>query len=66
MRNIDKTYPVYCGATFWEHLTSDTNFYHRLAKAFGEVVEEDNIDGSQLIMAKINEIADEIRAKGGL
>lgn len=65
-KNIDKTYPVYCGAIFWEHLTGDTKFYHRLAKAFGEVVEEDNIDGSQLILAKINEIADEIRAKGGL
>lgn len=65
-KNIDKTYPVYCGATFWEHLTGDANFYNRLAKAFGEVVEEDNIDGSQLIMAKINEIADEIREKGGL
>ena len=65
-KNIDKTYPVYCGAIFWEHLTGDAQFYHRLAKAFGEVVEEDNIDGSQLIMGKINEIADEIREKGGL
>ncbi len=65
-KNIDKTYPVYCGATFWEHLTGDADFYHRLAKAFGEVVEDDNVDGSQLIMEKINEIADEIREKGGL
>lgn len=65
-KNIDKTYPVYCGAEFWEHLTGDRNFYHRLAKAFGEVVEEDNIDGSQLILNKIEEIAKEIEEKGGL
>ncbi|MBR3568088.1 MAG: restriction endonuclease [Salinivirgaceae bacterium] len=63
---INSHYPVYSGSDFWEHLTGDKQFYHRLAKAFGEVVEEDNIDGSQLIMEKINEIADEIREKGGL
>lgn len=51
---------------FWEHITGDRQFYHRLAKAFGEVVEEDNIDGSQLIMAKIEEIAHEIEEMGGL
>ena len=65
-KNIDKTYPVYCGADFWEHLTGDKQFYHRLAKAFGEVVEEDKIDGSQLILGKIKEIAKEIEDKGGL
>jgi len=65
-KNIDKTCPVYCGAEFWEHITGDKQFYHRLAKAFGEVVEEDNIDGSQLIMAKIEEIAREIEEMGGL
>lgn len=63
---IDRTYPVYCGAEFWEHLTGDTQFYHRLARAFGEVVEEDNIDGSNLILRKIDEIAQEIEEKGGL
>ena len=41
-------------------------FYHRLAKAFGEVVEEDDIDGSQLITKKVKEIAKEIRDRGGL
>lgn len=65
-KNIDKTCPVYCGAEFWEHLTGDTHFYHRLAKAFGEVVEEDKIDGSHLILNKIKEIAKEIEEKGGL
>ncbi len=65
-KNIDKTCPVYCGAEFWEHLTGDKQFYHRLAKAFGEVVEEDNIDGSLLISAKIKDIAKEIEDKGGL
>ena len=65
-KNIDRTCPVYCGAEFWEHLTGDTQFYHRLAKAFGEVVDEDNIDGSHLILNKIEEIAKEIEEKGGL
>lgn len=63
---INSHYPVYCGAEFWEHLTGDKQFYHRLAKAFGEVVEEDNIDGSQLILDKISDIAKEIEEKGGL
>lgn len=65
-RNIDKTCPVYCGAEFWEHLTGEKAFYHQLAKAFGEVVEEDNIDGSQLISQKITDLAKEIEQKGGL
>lgn len=65
-RNIDKTYPVYCGAEFWQHLTGDNHFYLRLSKAFGDVVEEDNIDGSQIILDKIREIAKEITDKGGL
>lgn len=65
-KNIDKTCPVYCGSEFWEHLTGDKQFYHRLAKAFGEVVEEDNIDGSHMILSKIKEIAKEIEEKGGL
>lgn len=65
-KNIDKTYPVYCGAEFWEHITGDKDFYHRLAKAFGEVVEEDSIDGSRLINEKIKQIAKEISDKGGL
>lgn len=65
-KTIATTYPVYCGSDFWEHLTGDDQFYHRLAKAFGEVVEEDNIDGSQLILNKIDEIAREIEDRGGL
>lgn len=65
-RTINAAYPVYCGAEFWEHLTGDQCFYNRLAKAFGEVVEEDNIDGSYLIMNKIEEIAKEIEDKGGI
>lgn len=65
-KTIATTYPVYCGAEFWEHLTGDPIFYHQLAKAFGEVVEEDGIDGSSLILAKVNDIAEEITLKGGL
>lgn len=63
---IDAHYPVLCGTEFWERLTANKNFYYQLAKAFGEVVEEDGIDGSALILAKVNEIAQEIRKKGGL
>ena len=63
---IDTHYPVLCGSDFWMHITGDENFYHRLAKAFGEVVDEDGIDGSTLILAKVEEIAEEIRLKGGL
>lgn len=37
-----------------------------LAKAFGEVVEEDDIDGTHLIAQKIDELAKEIELKGGL
>ena len=65
-KTIGTTYPVFCGAEFWEHLTGDKHFYHRLTKAFGEVVEEENIDGSQLIEEKINSIANEINKKGGI
>ena len=63
---INAHYSVMCGAEFWEHLTGDKNFYNRLAKAFGEVVEEDGIDGSALILDKVNEIANEIREKWNL
>ena len=63
---IASHYPVYYGAEFWKHLTGDDHFYYRLAKAFGEVVEEDNIDGSALILQKINELSEEISKKGGL
>ena len=38
----------------------------RFAKAFGEVVEEEGIDGSALIMQKVSDIAKEIKEKGGL
>lgn len=63
---ISAQYPVYFGAEFWLHLTGDDKFYYRLAKAFGEVVEEENINGKDLIISKVNEIASEIREKGGI
>lgn len=65
-RKIDEYYPVYCGEEFWEHVTGDKDFYVRLSRGFGEVVEEENIDGSQIILDKVNEIAAEIKAKGGI
>ena len=65
-KTIATTYPVYCGVEFWEHLTGDKSFYYQFAKAFGEVVEEEGIDGSALIMQKVSDIAKEIKEKGGL
>lgn len=65
-KKIDEFYPVYCGAEFWEHVTGDKDFYGRLSRAFGEVVEEEGIDGSQIILAKVDEIAAEIRENGGI
>lgn len=65
-KTIATTYPVYCGAEFWEHLTGDSTFYYQFAKAFGEVIEEDGIDGSYLILQKVNDIAREITENGGL
>jgi hypothetical protein len=65
-RNIDKTYPVLCGKTFWQHVTGDDKFYYRLSKGFGEVVEEDGINGSKIILDKVKEIAAEIEEQGGL
>ena len=65
-RSIDRTYPVYCGAEFWEHVTGDRHFYYRLTKAFGEVVEEDGVDARIHLSDKIKELANEIREKGGL
>ena len=63
-KTVATTYPVYCGADFWEHITGDKNFYLRLAKAFGEVVEEEKIDGSQYIENAIEKITKEIEKKG--
>lgn len=63
---INEHYPVYLGATFWEHLTGDNTFYYKLTRAFGEVVNEKQIDSTQLIRNKIEQIANEIRQKGNL
>lgn len=63
---INSHYPVICGAEFWERLTGDNKFYFKLSKAFGEVVEEDSIDGSSIISQKVIDIANEIITKGGL
>ncbi len=63
-KTIATTYPVLCGADFWEHITGDKNFYLRLAKAFGEVVEEEKIDGSQLIENAVKKLSKEIAKKG--
>ena len=61
-KNIDKTCPVYCGAEFWEHLTGDRQFYHRLAKAFGEVVEEGDTEGKRMVLQMVDSLAKDIES----
>ena len=60
-KSIDAHYPVLCGSDFWLHLTGDKNFYNRLLKAMGEVLDEGDFEGSDLIHDSIEEIAEEIR-----
>lgn len=42
-------------------LAKDKGFYIRMLKALGEVLDEGNFEGSELIQAKVKEIAGEIR-----
>ena len=63
---IEQAYPVYYGAGFWLHLTGDDGFYYRLARAFGDVVEDEHINGKELIAVKVRQIADEIIERGGI
>lgn len=58
-RTIATTYPVYCGAEFWEHLTGDNTFYYKLAKAFGEVVEE-KFDEFEILPKLVRDMAEKI------
>ena len=58
-KTIATTYPVYCGSEFWEHLTGDKMFYHRLAKAFGEVVEEDS-EAGMIVKEMVNKLTSDI------
>lgn len=60
---LEAQYPVWCGDDFWLHLTGDKSFYIRMLKAMGEVLDEGDFEGSELIQAKVKEIADEIRQK---
>lgn len=58
---IDTHYPVLCGSDFWQHLTGEKNFYARLLKTMGEVLDEGDFEGSELIQKPVEEIAEEIR-----
>lgn len=59
---INSHYPVYCGAEFWEHLTGDKHFYYRLAKAFGEVVEEGDTEGKRMVLQMVDSLAKDIKS----
>ena len=59
-RAINSYFPVYCGAEFWEHITGDKQFYHRLAKAFGEVVEEDDSEGKHFVLEIVRSLSADI------
>lgn len=60
---LEAQYPVWCGDDFWLHLTGDKSFYIHMLKAMGEVLDEGDFEGSELIQAKVKEIAEEIRQK---
>lgn len=60
-KTIATHYPVLCGSDFWQHLTGDKNFHARLLKAMGEVLDLGDFEGSELIQAPIEEIAEEIK-----
>jgi len=51
----------YFGADFWEHLTGDKTFYYKLTKTFSEVLDDEDIDGAELIREKITEISQDIK-----
>lgn len=59
-RIINSLFPVYCGTEFWIRITGDKRFYHRLAKAFGEVVEEDDTEGKHLALQIVKNVSDDI------
>ncbi len=59
-KNIDKTFIVLCGAEFWEHLTGDSLFYHRMLKAFDEVIEENNTEGKHSTLEITRSLSHEI------
>ena len=63
-KKLGKRFTIFCGNEFWERLTGDPDFYYRLAKAFGEVVDEDKIKGKKLIDSAIDRIAKEIEIRG--
>ena len=44
------------GAEFWKHLTGDRRFYNRLAKAFGEV-EEDDTEGKHIALGIVSDLS---------
>ena len=56
-------YSVSCGADFWLHLTGDKGFYIRMLKALGEVLDEGDFEGSELVQAKVKEFAEEIKQR---
>ena len=62
-KTLETTFPVYCGAEFWEHLMGDKHFYSRLLNAFVEVVEQEDMPVCDCIRKKVKEIAQEIAEK---
>lgn len=42
-RTVATTYPVLCGAEFWEHFTGDKFFYYRLLSEFCKMLDEEHL-----------------------
>lgn len=59
-KNIDKTYPVYCGREFWTHITGDENFYFYLLKAFSDCVDKNEIQGVTTLQMMVDGLAKEM------
>lgn len=57
-REIRKEYNVYIGADFWERITGESDFYHKLTEAISEIAID--IDGSSQLENAIKQLASEI------
>lgn len=55
---INREFPVIVGSEFWQRLTGEANFYHRITFAIGEVASE--IDSSEVLEEIIDQLAVQI------
>lgn len=56
--NINKTFPVYAGKEFWEHLTGDPSFYSELIKRLTHCI--DSLQSNDIVREGCRKLAQEI------